>query len=62
MVHRHDAPPHAAEQPKRIADGLTIEAGDPGDQSAAQGLTTLVMRKVFSPEAINTAANDVAIA
>lgn len=47
---------------ERIADGLTIEAGDPGDQSAAQGLTTLVMRKVFSPEAINTAANDVAIA
>jgi predicted NBD/HSP70 family sugar kinase len=38
---------------ERIADGLVIEAGDPGDQSACQGLATLVMRKVFSPEAIN---------
>ncbi|MBN3499830.1 ROK family transcriptional regulator [Arthrobacter pascens] len=47
---------------ERIADGLTIEAGDPGDQSASQGLATLVMRKVFSPEAINAAVNDFAIA
>lgn len=47
---------------ERISDGLAIEAGDPGDQSAAQGLATLVMRKVFSPEAINAAVNDFAIA
>lgn len=42
---------------ERIADGLAIEAGDPGDQSASQGLVTLVMRKVFSPAAIDAGAH-----
>jgi hypothetical protein len=43
----------------RIADGLAVEEGDPGDESAIQGLATLVMRKVFAPEAIDGAATDV---
>lgn len=47
---------------ERIADGLAIEAGDPGDQSASQGLVTLVMRKVFSPAAIDALSNEAAFA
>lgn len=46
---------------ERIADGLAIDAGDPGDQSASQGLVTLVMRKVFSPAAIDALSNDAAL-
>lgn len=46
----------------RIAAGLTIEAGHVGDQSATQGLTSLVMRKVFAAEAIDNAVTDVAMA
>lgn len=42
----------------RIADGLTIEAGDPDDQTALQGLATLVMRKVFAPAAIDGAVTE----
>jgi predicted NBD/HSP70 family sugar kinase len=42
----------------RIADGLTVEAGDPGDDSAIHGLATLVMRQVFAPEAIDGAVAD----
>ncbi|WP_285249802.1 ROK family transcriptional regulator [Pseudarthrobacter sp. fls2-241-R2A-168] len=43
---------------ERIADGLAIEAGDPGDRSASQGLVTLVMRKVFSPGAIDAGTHE----
>ncbi|MDR6508497.1 ROK family transcriptional regulator [Arthrobacter oryzae] len=45
----------------RIAEGLTVEAGDPGDQSAIQGLTSLVMRKVFAAEAIDSVVTDFAV-
>jgi predicted NBD/HSP70 family sugar kinase len=38
---------------ERIADGLTIESGEAGARGAARGLTTLVMRKVFAPEAVD---------
>lgn len=40
---------------ERIADGLVVEAGDSDDRSAIQGLATLVMRKVYAPEAIDGA-------
>lgn len=43
----------------RIADGLTVEQGDPGDQTAIQGLATLVMRKVFAPATIDGAVTDI---
>ncbi|MBG6184939.1 putative NBD/HSP70 family sugar kinase [Arthrobacter sp. CAN_A214] len=43
---------------ERIADGLIIEAGHPGDQSAVQGLATLVMRTVFAPDAVDAAVTD----
>jgi len=42
----------------RIADGLAVEEGDPGDGSAIHGLATLVMRKVFAPAAIDAAVSD----
>ena len=42
----------------RIADGLTVEQGDPDDQSAIQGLATLVMRKVFAPATIDAAVTE----
>lgn len=45
----------------RIAEGLTVEAGDPGAQSAIQGLTSLVMRKVFAAEAIDSVVTDFAL-
>jgi predicted NBD/HSP70 family sugar kinase len=38
---------------ERIAQGLSVEGGAAGDDAALQGLTTLVMRKVFAPEAID---------
>ncbi|WP_294567109.1 ROK family transcriptional regulator [uncultured Arthrobacter sp.] len=37
----------------RIAEGLTVEGGAAGDDAALEGLTTLVMRKVFAPAAID---------
>ncbi|RJT97449.1 ROK family transcriptional regulator [Arthrobacter frigidicola] len=37
----------------RIAEGLTVEGGSAGDDAALEGLTTLVMRKVFAPAAID---------
>ncbi|MBJ2122448.1 ROK family transcriptional regulator [Arthrobacter sp. MSA 4-2] len=37
----------------RIAKGLTVEGGAAGDDAALEGLTTLVMRKVFAPAAID---------
>lgn len=37
----------------RIAEGMTVEPGHPEDLAACQGLTTLVMRKVFAPAAID---------
>ena len=43
----------------RIADGLSVEPGDSEDQSAIQGLATLVMRKVFAPAAIDGAVTEV---
>jgi hypothetical protein len=42
----------------RIADGLTVEQGDPDGQSAIQGLATLVMRKVFAPATIDVAVTE----
>jgi predicted NBD/HSP70 family sugar kinase len=38
---------------ERIARGLTVEGGAPGDDAALSGLTTLVMRKVFAPAAVD---------
>ncbi|HYI33072.1 MAG TPA: ROK family transcriptional regulator [Glaciibacter sp.] len=38
----------------RIAEGLAIEAGAPGDEAAARGLATLVMRKAFSPISVDS--------
>lgn len=46
---------------ERIAEGLAIEPGDPGDHSASQGLVTLVMRKVFSPGAVDAGAHVAAL-
>ncbi|MHA7264419.1 ROK family transcriptional regulator [Arthrobacter sp. TMN-37] len=37
----------------RIAQGLTVDGGAAGDDAALEGLTTLVMRKVFAPAAID---------
>ncbi|UUL76713.1 ROK family transcriptional regulator [Pseudarthrobacter sp. Fe7] len=37
----------------RIAEGLIVEAGRPEDQAACSGLATLVMRKIFSPAAVD---------
>ncbi len=42
----------------RIADGLSVEQRDPGDQTAFRGLATLVMRKVFAPATIDGAVTD----
>ncbi len=38
---------------ERIARGLTVEGGAAGDDAALQGLTTLVMRRVFAPAAVD---------
>lgn len=45
---------------ERIADGLIVEAGAAGDETAVRGLTTLVMRKVFDPQAVDRATSDFA--
>lgn len=45
---------------ERIAAGLTVQAGDSGDQTSLHGLATLVMRKVFAAEAIDSAVSDFA--
>ncbi|MCB5292698.1 ROK family protein [Arthrobacter sp. SO3] len=38
---------------ERIAEGLLVVAGATGDHAAVDGLTRLVMRKVFAPDAID---------
>ncbi|MDN4612006.1 ROK family protein [Arthrobacter burdickii] len=45
----------------RIARGLTVEGGAGGDDAALQGLTTLVMRKVFAPDAVDGLLLDYAV-
>ncbi|WP_167133745.1 ROK family protein [Arthrobacter sedimenti] len=45
----------------RIARGLTVEGGAGGDDAALQGLTTLVMRKVFAPAAVDGLLLDYAV-
>lgn len=42
---------------ERIADGLTVTAGQPGDTAAVDGLTRLVIRKVYSAKAIDALLN-----
>lgn len=39
---------------ERISNGLTVTAGMPGDTAAVDGLTRLVVRKVYSAEAIDS--------
>ena len=43
---------------ERIAEGLMVVAGATGDHAAVDGLTRLVMRKVFAPDAIDTLIAD----
>lgn len=43
---------------ERISDGLTVTAGEPGDTAAVDGLTRLVIRKVYSPDAIDSLLTD----
>jgi predicted NBD/HSP70 family sugar kinase len=38
---------------ERIAEGMVVEAGHPEDLAACHGLTTLVMRKIFDPDAVD---------
>lgn len=38
---------------ERIADGMVVEAGHSEDLAACHGLTTLVMRKIFAPDAVD---------
>lgn len=38
---------------ERIAEGMVVEAGHPEDLAACNGLTTLVMRKIFAPDAVD---------
>jgi predicted NBD/HSP70 family sugar kinase len=47
---------------ERIADGLAIESAAAGGESAAKGLATLVMRKVFAPGAIDALFREAALA
>lgn len=46
---------------ERIADGLVVVAGATGDHAAVDGLTRLVIRKVFAPDAIDTLIVDYAL-
>lgn len=39
---------------ERISNGLTVTAGMPGDAAAVDGLTRLVIRKVYSAEAVDS--------
>ena len=43
---------------ERIAYGLTVTAGQPGDTAAVDGLTRLVIGKVYSAKAIDALLND----
>ena len=43
---------------ERISDGLTVTPGAPGDASAVDGLTRLVIRKVYSAGAIDALLSD----
>ncbi|MGP4033716.1 ROK family protein [Pseudarthrobacter sp. 1C304] len=45
---------------ERIAEGLEIVAGAAGDHAAVDGLTRLVTRKVFAPDAIDMLTTDYA--
>lgn len=45
----------------RIADGLEVLAGAEGDRAAIDGLTRLVVRKVFAPEGIDASIVDYAL-
>ncbi|GAP55936.1 hypothetical protein AHiyo6_25010, partial [Arthrobacter sp. Hiyo6] len=45
----------------RIADGLEVLAGAGGDHAAIDGLTRLVVRKVFAPESIDASIVDYAL-
>lgn len=45
---------------ERIAEGLVVVAGATGDHAAVDGLTRLVMRKVFAPDAIDMLTVDYA--
>lgn len=46
---------------ERIAEGLVVVAGATGDHAAVDGLTRLVIRKVFAPDAIDTLIVDYAL-
>ncbi|GAB3557631.1 ROK family protein [Arthrobacter alkaliphilus] len=46
---------------ERIAEGLVVIAGATGDHAAIDGLTQLVTRKVFAPDAIDTLIIDYAL-
>ena len=43
---------------ERISDGLSVTSGAPGDASAVDGLTRLVIRKVYSAGAIDALLSD----
>jgi predicted NBD/HSP70 family sugar kinase len=43
---------------ERISYGLTVTAGQPGDTAAVDGLTRLVIGKVYSAKAIDALLND----
>lgn len=43
----------------RIAEGMVVEAGHPEDLAACHGLTTLVMRDIFAPRAVDRMFSDV---
>jgi len=43
---------------ERIAEGMVVEPGHLEDSAACMGLTTLVMRKIFAPDAVDQLFSD----